>query len=298
MGLIGGATQLYIRLFWTSIMSIDDSAVLQSRHPGQIHETMRILFTSDLHGLIEAYRRFAVLLKGPSYDLGVISGDLTTGFRPEEFESIRQTEGISADDLLEELHSPNDKLPITPNRLLIAAYRQKETEYKSILLSVGKRVLFIMGNDDGIVAQEWKDEGLLKNINEKRVEFGDINFVGYQYTNPFVGGIFEKNEKEQRADMKRLRKIVDSRTVLVTHGPAYGLNDLSRATSTIGEESHIGSKALRWLIDKTKPRLHLYGHLHGLFGINGKEINGAYPKERKFISINLGSGELDSMELI
>jgi Icc-related predicted phosphoesterase len=256
---------------------------------------MKVLFTSDLHGLIEAYERFAVLLKTSSYDIGIISGDLTTGFRPEEFESIRQKEGILQDDLLEELHSPRDKLPITPNRLLVTAYRQKEKEYKSILLGPGKPVLFIMGNDDGIIAEEWKDEGLVQNINQKRVEYGETSFVGYQYTNPFVGGLFEKTEKEQRSDMKQLGRIVDSGTILVTHGPAYGLYDRSWGVSE--QEVSVGSKALRRLIDTTRPRLHLYGHLHGHFGINGREINGAYPRERKFISIDLASAEVEITEI-
>jgi Icc-related predicted phosphoesterase len=259
---------------------------------------MKVLFTSDLHGLVEAYQRFALQLGMPEYDVGIIAGDLTTGFRPEEFESIRQTEGILEDDLLEELHSPTDKLPIKPNRLLVAAYKQREAEYKAILASAEKPVLFIMGNDDGIVAQEWTNAGRLQNINMKRIDVGEINFVGYQYTNPFVGGLFEKKEREQKADMKRLRKIVDSRTILVTHGPAYGLNDVSRATSTAGEAIHVGSKALKWLIEQTGPRLHLSGHLHGHFGINGQEINGAYPKERRFISINIGPGGVDSAEMI
>lgn len=39
---------------------------------------MRILFGSDFHGLEEAYERFAEILAKPCYDVGVISGDLTS----------------------------------------------------------------------------------------------------------------------------------------------------------------------------------------------------------------------------
>lgn len=253
---------------------------------------MKILFTSDLHGLLEAYKNFSQLLKDFPYDVGVISGDLITGFRPEEFDRVKRDLGIEEEDLLEELHSPDEIIPIEPNQFLEKAYRQKEKEYKAILQSSGKPVLFIMGNDDGLVTNEWEDEGKVQNINQKRIDFAEINFVGYQYANPFVGGLFERTEKQQKRDMRTLRKLMDRNTILVTHGPAFGLNDKAWNPSKEAEHS-IGSKALRWLIDKTKPKFHLYGHFHYGFGIYGSEINGAYPRERKFICIDTNSNHAE-----
>jgi Icc-related predicted phosphoesterase len=62
------------------------------------------------------------------------------------------------------------------------------------------------------------------------------------------------------------------------------------------QEVSIGSKALRLLIDQKKPKLHLFGHLHGGFGIHGTEINGSYPVERKFIGIDLDTGKKELIE--
>jgi predicted phosphodiesterase len=47
---------------------------------------MKILFSSDIHGLIPAYKQFSELLKNSDFDLGILSGDLMTHFSLEESE--------------------------------------------------------------------------------------------------------------------------------------------------------------------------------------------------------------------
>lgn len=252
---------------------------------------MNALFTSDIHGLVKAYLKFAEILKGPSYDIGIIAGDLTSGFRPEDLEISRNYRNNANDKNLEELNSPNERLPFVLDVLLAKAYLEKETEFKAILSLAKKPVFFIMGNDDGLVTREWTSEGQIQNINQRRIEINDMNTVGYQYTNPFVGGLFEKTEKQQKNDFRKLLKLVDSRTILVTHGPAYGYFDKVSGYPWKDNDVSVGSKALRWLIERARPKLHLYGHIHKGFGINGKEINGAYPLQRRFVSIDLNSGE-------
>jgi len=254
---------------------------------------MRLLFTSDLHGLIPAFKRFAQLLRQDEYDLGIISGDLTTGFRSDELEKIKDEQDRIGGDFLEELHSPDATIPIEPDELLVRASRQKEIELKNILEEARKPVFSIMGNDDGIVGNGWESTKLLKNINQRREERGYHNFVGYQYTNPFVGGPFEKTEREQLKDFRQLKKLIDRNTVLVTHGPAYGF--LKKGNST-QDSTSIGSKALRRFLDRVKPKLHLFGHVHYWFGIYGNEIDGAYPRFRKYVSVDLDSNNIDFVE--
>ena len=43
--------------------------------------------------------------------------------------------------------------------------------------------------------------------------------------------------------------------VLITHSPPYGIHDDDT-------RSHRGLKAINWLLDWTKPRYHLHGHIH------------------------------------
>jgi uncharacterized protein len=202
---------------------------------------MRILFTSDLHGIRSAYKRFSQLLRSGRYDVGIISGDLMTD---------------TADP------------------------RSEEEYMKRGLQAARKPVLFLMGNDDGTLDIEWTSQELIKNLHGRRLLIGNAAFVGYQYTNPFVGGIYEKTEDEQKLDLKMLGNIMDDNTVLVTHGPPYGVLD-----TTIAGES-VGSQALRAFVDHYHPRMHLFGHIHESFGIAGTFVNGSYPNTRKFVEID------------
>jgi len=256
---------------------------------------MKILFTSDLHGLVAAYERFSALLQNSSFDIGIISGDLTTGFMPDEFAQMRAETGTTIDALLEGIQTQKKNAAAEYDALVEKASQKQEAKYKTILSKAGKFILLIMGNDDGLITKQWKDTDRIRNINLKRVIIKGIGFVGYQYTNPFVGGLFEKTEEQQQKNMRKLSEMVDINTILVTHGPAFGLHDKTYNRMK-DQEVSIGSKALRLLIDQKKPKLHLFGHLHAGFGIHGSEINGSYPVERKFIGIDLITGKKEIIE--
>ena len=155
---------------------------------------------------------------------------------------------------------------------------------KSIFFPLKKPVLFIMGNDD---EYEWKSENNITNINQKKFTFHDIEFVGYQYTNPFVGGEFEKTEKEQEVNFGKLSKIITTETILVTHGPCYQILD---KTST---GYNVGSKALNNLCKSANPKYHLFGHIHEDFGSRDNHFNIAYPIAKKFLILNLKTSSFD-----
>lgn len=44
--------------------------------------------------------------------------------------------------------------------------------------------------------------------------------------------------------------------LLLTHGPPFGILDTNRK----GE--HSGSKALLNLVERVKPKVHIFGHIH------------------------------------
>lgn len=195
--------------------------------------------------------RFSELLKTDNYDMGILSGDLMT---------------------------------YTPD------LAKTEREIKYMLDQVRKPIFFIMGNDDGILGYNWTDTEYLKNIDLRKVEYKEYSFVGYQYTNPYVGGPFEKTEKKQLEDLPRLQELIDEETIFVSHGPAYGILDKTHV------EISVGSKMLRRLVDQKKPYLHLFGHIHQSFGVKGNSINGAYPYNRKMVSIDLDNLNIDFIE--
>jgi Icc-related predicted phosphoesterase len=236
---------------------------------------MKLLFTSDLHGREDAYARFSELLRSGGYDVGVIAGDLMT--YPSE-KAIAKATGEFRHAREEASSSVEDKKSFVER----AAAKHDERTLKGILERSGKVVLFVMGNDDGILGDgdAWKSDGLVVNVNMRRTTYRGLPFVGYQYTNPYVGGAFEKPEHEQERDFLALERLLDRSSVLITHGPPAGTLDL------VDGGRHAGSEALRRLVDRRRPRLHLFGHIHQAFGIEGTSVNGAYPHSRKFFAID------------
>ena len=69
------------------------------------------------------------------------------------------------------------------------------------------------------------------------------------------------------ADRRRLyATIPDDTDIIVTHGPP--LNVLDEAP---GSGYHSGCPALREAVKRIKPRLHVFGHVHGAYGVTEDE---------------------------
>lgn len=241
---------------------------------------MKLLFSSDLHGLDRAYLEFAAMLKKGDYSLGVLGGDLMTYPSRSEIKEARIELGTKAE-------SHSNRKQLEPS-IIDFALQQKQNYYKRVLKESGKPIVFVMGNDDGIIGSgsEWTSEGDIQGVSQRRLDYGKYNLVGYHYTNPFVGGTFEKSEREQIEDFKELEKLIDKNTILITHGPAWRILD------SPGDGEHIGSRALRELVERKAPRLHLFGHVHSNFGVKNHAINGSYTHSRKFVSIDVDSLEI------
>lgn len=163
-----------------------------------------------------------------------------------------------------------------------------EEEIKEILFSIRKPVLFVMGNDD---EYEWMSELNLVNINQKKYIFNGVTFVGYQYSNPFVGGDFEKTEEEQEKDFVMLAAIIDNSTVLVTHNPCFGILDEP------DKGKNVGGRGLYNLCSSLKPKYHLSGHIHESSGVLDNHFNVAWPKEKNIVKLEYYSGEYELIKI-
>ncbi|MBZ5499757.1 MAG: hypothetical protein LAP85_25440 [Acidobacteriia bacterium] len=100
-----------------------------------------------------------------------------------------------------------------------------------------------MGNDDS--ADLGHEDGRIRPIHGRRLDFDACNVAGYQYSTPFVGGCYEKPEDEIAADLRRIEPILDETTILVTHSPAFGYAD------RIYSGANVGSRALAELLART-----------------------------------------------
>jgi len=95
-------------------------------------------------------------------------------------------------------------------------------------------------------------------LNEA-IEIEGLRIWGSPVT-PLYGGAFGMSSA---ADRKRLyAAIPDDTDILITHGPPYGILDVMPNSAL-----HAGCHELFDAVMRVKPRLHVFGHIHGAHGI-------------------------------
>jgi Icc-related predicted phosphoesterase len=67
---------------------------------------------------------------------------------------------------------------------------------------------------------------------------------------------------QQRSAGVSTRRSPGNTDILITHGPPRGI--LDRAP---GSSSHAGDQELLDAVTRVKPRLHVFGHIHGAHGL-------------------------------
>ena len=204
---------------------------------------MKVLAAADIHGVTGVYEWLRGRALELKVDLVVLAGDLSGGSWDEE---EQRREARTLVNLFK-------RFPVT--------------------------TLYLMGNDD-FFALDYED-GQVKPLHGRRLDFGGYGFVGYQYTTPFVGSMHERPEEEIEKDVKTLEPLLDNRTVLVTHGPAFGVLDRVYA----GE--HVGSHSLAALLARRPVLAHIHGHIHQCFGREGNHFNVAAAGRRRAVLIEL-----------
>jgi hypothetical protein len=115
---------------------------------------------------------------------------------------------------------------------------------KNFLDQIPVETVAVTGNIDSPDVEKGIDESKATRIELKKVVKKGITFVGTSAIN--------------HDDFKTLeeKKMIDQKTILVTHVPPFDTVD------KIFIGMHGGSKELRALVDKFKPRLVLSGHIH------------------------------------
>ena len=238
---------------------------------------MKILFTSDPHGDIEAIKKFSKLLK--HYDCGIIAGDILDEFIPI---SDAISFGLRSEDYIEELFDAEDdevmKLPDSiddalhnPQSVNRIGLEMKKDLIMSILNEAKKPIFYITGNHD---IAEWGNRGFMINVENTKVCFKNYSFVGFSSTN------FDTSKEEEQKQLKAIEPLIDKRTIFITHSPPYGILDLTE------RNDKIGSTLLLDVIKKRKPFMNLFGHVHESFGRQGIFFNSSWFGNNKFMSIN------------
>lgn len=205
---------------------------------------MRILASADIHGNHGFYGRLLEIAERHDAQAIVLAGDLL-GY-PAGFDRAEEAQRADAVDIV------------------------------GLLEGSARPIFYVMGNDD--LTELEATRGQVQSLHMRRFDLGEYNFVGYQYSLPFMGGIFEKPEASIGGDLANLKDIVDERTILITHSPAQGLLD----TTMLG--THAGSSSILEFVDRFNLWAHIHGHIHSCFGREGRHFNvAAIPAERAML---------------
>lgn len=122
-----------------------------------------------------------------------------------------------------------------------------------VLKGVSLKTVLVHGNmDSPFLTRFIEDLGL--SIHGKTIELHGYSFVG-------IGARVSKDVF--RWVFKQLDLLDNTRTVLVTHIPPYGVK-----IDVAFNGMHIGSKAIRQLVEEYSPRAVLCGHVHEAAGLD------------------------------
>jgi Icc-related predicted phosphoesterase len=109
------------------------------------------------------------------------------------------------------------------------------------------------------------------------VTIGNLSFWGSPYTPEFLNWAFMYPRGS--AAKRYWNQIPYNLDVLITHGPPFGILD-----QTAMGDAHPGCEELLKAVEEKKPKVHLFGHIHGGAGTFENEVarfvNAAYLNER------------------
>jgi Icc-related predicted phosphoesterase len=88
----------------------------------------------------------------------------------------------------------------------------------------------------------------------------NIRIYGAPWQPEFYDWAFNlpRNGEEMKA---RWDAIPTNTDILITHGPPYGYLDIPG-----GQSIRVGCEMLRHRVDEIKPKIHVFGHIHGSYG--------------------------------
>lgn len=122
----------------------------------------------------------------------------------------------------------------------------------------------LFGNCDPKNADKLLDKSDATNIHDATSNIGDIQLIGFGGSNPTPFDTpNEYTDEELYENINRYADKLssDDFTILVTHAPPLDTN-----ADRIPDGNHVGSCAVRKIIEQTQPTLNICGHIHESVG--------------------------------
>jgi hypothetical protein len=128
-----------------------------------------------------------------------------------------------------------------------------------------------------VVRGNWDHEIRTKNNNVKILENEISEYNGYYFLGVDWGHYSKITELAKGKDRKKL--------ILITHDPPYDILDMSYFGS------NAGVMELREVVERVKPIIHVFGHIHESAGVMKHKgilfVNAALPEFRKAVIVEL-----------
>lgn len=154
--------------------------------------------------------------------------------------------------------------------------------------------IYIAGNHDFYFEDETVNrvqKMLPQNIYylcDTGVTIEGFSFWGSPITPTFFNWAFNRDRGKEIA--KYWNKIPENTDILITHGPPFGILDLTQSGLNVGRENLLKK------VKSIKPQYHLFGHIHEAYGvyesaqttfINGSILDENYVIANQPIVLNL-----------
>lgn len=129
-------------------------------------------------------------------------------------------------------------------------------------------VLAVVGNDDFVECKVVLEAENVHDVHNSEFIFDDFVILGLEGSTSGPG-LLQHTEEQVKSHLNKQMSAAKGKTLIVlSHTPPYGTLDLGiRFANPQEGAEHIGSKALRDFVEKTKPALVVCGHCHSQGGV-------------------------------
>ena len=151
-------------------------------------------------------------------------------------------------------------------------YKGEATDFFDWFSSIKRydKKVFISGNHDRIIENEptWslltiKDYTNITYLQDEGFVLYDmdddssIRLYGSPWQPEFYDWAFNLPRNGEELEQK-WKDIPEDTDILITHGPPFGYLDIPG-----GQSIRVGCELLRYRVDEIKPKIHVFGHIHG-----------------------------------
>ena len=126
--------------------------------------------------------------------------------------------------------------------------------------SPARHVVCIGGNHDFLLQSREFRFAHAQFLEDTLVEIGGLTIYGSPWCPDLSGFAYYGTSAEL---LDRWKKIPNGIDVLITHTPPFGLLDLPTSGTV-----HLGCPLLREELDRIRPRVHAFGHVHASHGMH------------------------------